>query len=216
MNKKMILYCTLTCSLLQANSHEPIHSHENPPITVSAIIDGTPFGINGYEIKKMIYMIREVEKLVYGVLDPHTKIRKGKYLFGDRIHCIATLAEFEQEQYPFLSASEKKEFKALLHSVIEDFIHISMPFVEQARGVKSVTLGFIKEWSEKHEREESPLLYWAREKDGHEFDTFRQKTTSFEHLHVFCQDLVSFMSDLIQSCPRGWQQFLDLQKKAKK
>jgi len=196
-------------------NNEPIHTHKKPPINVPSIVDGTPFGINGAEIKKLIFIIREVEKLVYGVANPVTKLRRGMYLFMDEPFSIATFAEYELENAP-LPPKVAREVQVLFKTVIEDFIKIAAPFIEQAHGVKAITLGFMKEWAEKHDRESSSLLDWAREKDGHEFDTFRRETNTFKKLYRFCQDLVSFLSDLIQSCPRGWQQFLVLQKKVKK
>lgn len=197
-----------------SRDQEPIHQHNSTPIQVPSIVDGTPFGINGHEIKKMIYIIREVEKLCFGIQDPTNKVRKGQYTFQGMPHCVASLAEYELEQ-ELLTPAIKQELKTLLKTAIDDFIKIATPFVEQARGVKAVTLNFMKEWAEKHDRENSSILNWAKEKDGHEFDTFRQEVTSFEKLYNFCQDLISFTSDLIQSCPRGWQQFLELQKKKK-
>jgi len=195
------------------NQEQPVHQHSSTPITVPSIVDGTRLGINGHEIRKLIFIMREVEKLMYGVVvDTATKVKRGQYLFKDMHHCIASLAELEIENLE-LSPAERTEFKRLLNTVIDDFIRIATPFVEQARGVKSITLGFMKEWAEKHDAESSLLLNWAKEKDGHEFDTFKRDINSFDKLYNFCQDLNSFLSDLIQSCPRAWEQFLALQKK---
>ncbi len=203
----------ISTSTLHAND-APIHLHNSPPINVPSIVDGTPFGINGPQIKKLIYIIREVEKLIYGIADPTTKVRKGKYTFLGQPHSASSLAELELKSPP-MSIKEAQEFKILLNFIIEDFVKIASPFIEQAHGVKAVTLGFMKEWSEKHECENSSLLDWAREKDGHEFDTFRKEVTTCENLYQFCKDLISFLSDLIQSCPRGWKQFLEMQQKNK-
>jgi hypothetical protein len=212
----LVVITVSTQTTLPSNdSHqEPIHHHSSPPINVPSIVDGTPFGINGHEIRKLIFILREVEKLMFGVPDPITKVKIGKYKFQNMHHCVASLAEFEIESH-YIAKEDKQELKLLLKHITDEFIKIATPFIEQARGVKTITLGFMKEWSEKHHRENSLILNWTKEKDGHEFDSFRRDIDSFENLYQFCQDLTGFLSDLIQSCPRAWQQFLELQKKKK-
>ncbi len=201
-----ILFHPLDSNLPQVE----VHQHKEPPIKVPSLVDGTPFGINGNEIRKLIFIIREVEKMLHGTPDPATKERRGDYFFASEHHSVASLTNLE------LNTTDhkiSKDLNVLLLDVIEDFIKIAQPFMDQARGAKPVTLQFMEEWAEKHNKKDSTLLNWAKEKEGQEFDILRQDTTSFIKLEQFCIDLVSFLSDLIQSCPRGWQQFLELQKK---
>lgn len=182
------------------------------PIKVPAIFDGTPPGINGYEITKLIYIIKQVENLLYGVIDTETKERVGKYIIEDIHYCVHTLAAFERNVHN--TEYERQKLRELLPAVKEDFMKVALPFVEQARGVKAITLRFLEEWALKHNRQNSYLLHWSKEEDGKEVEAFYHNVTNFTQLEEFCLDLISFTSDLIQSCPRGWQQFLELQKKS--
>jgi hypothetical protein len=190
-----------------------LHQHKEPPIKVPALIDGTPFGINGNEIRKLIYIIREIEKMLHGIPDPKTKVRQGRYIFANEHHSVCSLVHVEHET---TDAQTLKAIMPLLDTIIADLIKITQPFIDQARGVKQVTLQFMEEWGEKHHKKDSLLLSWGKEKEGKEFETFKSEVTTFAQFEDFCIDLISFLSDLIQSCPRGWQQFLELQKKQNK
>jgi len=192
---------------------EELHLHKEPPIKVPALVDGTPFGINGNEIRKLIFIVREVEKMLHGIPNPETKERQGRYVFADEYLSVANIAQIERET---ADAQTKKAISPLLKQVVDDLIKITQPFVEQARGVKQVTLQFMEQWAEHHHKKDSFLLSWGSEKEGKEFETFKTEITSFHQFEDFCVDLISFLSDLIQSCPRGWQQFIELQKKQTK
>ncbi len=215
--KKMLSLSLITLAIAHGTTinNEPIHHHKNRPINVPPVAEGTPIGINGHEIEKMLYNINSVDKLLYGIPDHATKLRKGQFEFQGEMYSVSTLAEYELE-HPNMTPAMKNELNDLFLVARKAFITIATPFIEQARGTKSVTLGFIREWGEKHHRESSGLFDWAKEKDGHEFETFKREIKTFQQLYVFCQDLVSFLSDLIQSCPRAWEQYMELRETKKR
>ncbi|MEX0940125.1 MAG: hypothetical protein WDZ41_02100 [Candidatus Babeliales bacterium] len=182
------------------------------PIKVPDGIDGNRLGINGHEIRNLMYIRKKVQDQLHGTLDPVTKERTGIYIFQGQYHSIASLTQFEKNN-PHMTTAVRVQLYSLLEIIKADFVKIADPFVKQAYGVKGITLKFMEQWSTLHNRENSYLLVWGKEKDGHEFETFNRETTTFVHLNDFCTDLISFISDLIQSCPRAWKQFLELQRK---
>lgn len=203
----------LLCVLVAQTSCIATDAHKIHPISVPSFIDGAPFGINGHEIEKLLYILKQVEKLHHGVLNKSVNERVGKYTFRGSRHTVSQLAEIERAG---VSQQEVPEMRALLHTAKEDFMRVALPFVEQARGVKAITLKFIEEWAHKHHRLPSYLLDWSKEEDGHELEAFTSNVQSFRQLEEFCVDLMSFIADLVRSCERGWGQYQEIKKSRKK
>ena len=219
MNIKRIVFISIVL-LCYAIIPSTITHTENPtekkyPLKIPSIVDGTPFGINGYEIKKMIFIMKEIEKIIHGTLNPSTKQRKGKYSLREHFYTIEELIAIEKNIHTFDKHMEL-ELEQVLNQAQEDFIKINEPYLEQAQSGKLVTLKLMDEWAINHNRKESYILDWAKEEPGHEFDSFRKNALSLDTFYLFCNDLISFLSDLILSCPRGWQQFIELQEKKSK
>jgi hypothetical protein len=184
------------------------------PLNVPPFLDGTRHGINGHEIKRLVYFGRLTEGFLNRTPDPATKMRNEKYVFQNEQHTILSLVEYERS-HPNLSPAIRQELRELLETAKEEFIKLSGPFIEQARGVKMITLEFMKQWADRHNKEQSLLLDWGKQKEGAEFEVLRREVTTFQRLYEFCQDLLSFIQDLIKSCPRAWEQFLGMQAEAK-
>lgn len=182
-------------------------------INMPAGLDGNKkLGYSGHTVKQTLYIRKQIQKLLHGLVDRNTGTTKGVYYFNGQYHSVATLAKFELE-HKNLSDNLKKELADLLEVAKNDFIKIAEPFVAQARGAKMITIRFIEEWAHYYNKKDCALLHWSKAKDGHEFDTFRTQTTSFVLLAEFCEDLLSFLADLVKSCPRAWEQFEELMKK---
>lgn len=209
MNYKKLLICVLALQVYCVAGEQ----HKGHPISVPHFIDGAPFGINGHEIEKLLYIIKQVEKLLHGIVNKSVDGRVGKYTFRNSLHTVAQLAEAERAG---LNQQETQEIRALLYTAKDDFMRVALPFVEQARGVKAITLKFIEEWARKHNRMHSYLLDWSKEQDGHELEAFNGNVQSFRQLEEFCVDLMSFIADLVRSCERGWEQYQELKKSRKK
>jgi hypothetical protein len=203
----LLFFFSYVSALSDTSNEENIY-----PITVPSIVDGTPFGVNGHELKKMLYILKKIEDLLKGNIDPATKERAGKYLFQGKFLSIKQLVNVEKNINSF-DKNSRDEFYRVFEQAREDFIKINEPYLDQVQAGKLITLKFMEEWATKHDREDTYLLAWAKEKPTHEFESFRQKIITFELLDTFCNDLISFISDLIRSCPRAWQQFIELQQK---
>jgi hypothetical protein len=138
--------------------------------------------------------------------------RKGKYLFGGKWHSIESLARIEQE----LVGSNRKEdaekllaLEELLTHAKADFIVQSAEFIESGRGAKNIMVVLIQEYCQKRNHLDSPLLEWARTKEGQESTMFERHITNFNLYCYFLTDLVTFLADLTHSCPKAELQFKD-------
>ena len=47
------------------------------------------------------------------------------------------------------------------------------------------------------------LLLWAEHKKGEEIFHFKKNMTDFRSVNVFCEDLLTFFTDMINSCPKA-------------
>lgn len=178
------------------------------PINVPHAIDGRlaeGFCIDGHQIHNMLYIVKEVQARHLGDTSG-THHRTGHYECEGNKYSIHDLALLEAQ------GALTPALKAMLPVVIDDLLAVAEPFIEQGRNVKAMTLQFLNEWAAHHHREQSFLLHWSSQEDGKEIEIFKQEVTSFAQLHEFCRDLVSFLSDLIKSCPHALEQFKAMKK----
>jgi hypothetical protein len=138
--------------------------------------------------------------------------RKGKYWFGGKWHSIESLSRVEHE----LMASNRAEdaqklsmLEELLTLAKADFIVQSAEFIESGRGAKNVMVVLIQEYCQKRNHLDSPLLEWAKTKEGQESTMFEHHIANFNMYCYFLTDLVTFLADLTHSCPKAEQQFKD-------
>ncbi len=99
--------------------------------------------------------------------------------------------------------------------VKEDVLKILQPFSKKMTGAKKFLFKLVEEFCQKRNRPKSFLLQWSTIADGQEFVIFNKTMTSCKVLDEFSTDLTHFLKDVIDSCPRGWQQFLELSKPKK-
>jgi hypothetical protein len=59
------------------------------------------------------------------------------------------------------------------------------------------------------------MLRWADTPFGEEEASFEKNMKNFTELHRFVNELLNFMSDMIESCPKGYSQYLEIIKKQK-
>lgn len=90
------------------------------------------------------------------------------------------------------------------------------PFVESARGTKTQMVVLIEEYCHNRNRQDSLLRAWADADEGEEQAVFHDQVTNFKELDLFATDLIGFLKDLIESCPKGKKLFLAFIKNLKK
>lgn len=275
------------------------------------MLDGVPFALDGTNIGNMKYIKIELMKLQYGIENPKTKKKEGKYLYNNQFCSIHTLAMYEKEfesgleqhkkelerKYITRSSHYHAELDALetnlknklheellkgqehikqtvvdesthefeegklkiavleqinqereqqrnlitrkhisnpsaydrdLHAILQehqnnleplqkileqakvDFLKITHPFMEQAHGVKWALAYLIEESCIKRGRWDSFLLKWGGAKETEEIELFNNYMNTCMRLDTFCSDLSNFITDIINSCPKGREQYLAL------
>jgi hypothetical protein len=138
--------------------------------------------------------------------------RKGKYLLCGKWHSVESLARIEQELMASNRAEDNEKnlaLQELLTHAKADFIVQSTEFIESGRGAKNIMVVLIQEYCQKRNHNDSPLLEWARTKEGQESTMFEHYITNFGLYRYFLSDLVTFLADLIYSCPKAEMQFKD-------
>lgn len=195
----------------------PSEKHITLESSVIKIADGT--FINADRIEFIRKFCRKLRAFLFGDQLPNNQ-RKGKYLFYGKWHGIESLAHIEGELHTALRQetdnSKKIEIQDCLAALQEllthakaDFIVQSSEFIESGRGAKNITVILIQEDCQKRNIPDSLLLDWAKTKEGQESTMFERQITSFDKYHHFLVDLVTFLSDLVHSCPKAETQFKD-------
>lgn len=103
-----------------------------------------------------------------------------------------------------------KPLKECLKVAKADFNRVTAPFMDRARGTKALMFKLIEESCQRRGRYDSFLLEWGEEEEGSEMIAFEQNMNSCQRLDRFCADLTNFMEDIINSCPKGMEQFREL------
>jgi hypothetical protein len=187
----------------------------NPVIT--GLIDGQPFGLHGELIGAIYKIVRDVQAMQLG---RHTQEgRQGLFTFEGKLHTIKTLAGTELSIVRELEHADPKRRTELLaqQAVLQktlkeakqDFSRIVAPFLAHARGAKEPMFMLISESCTKRGRVNSLLFNWAKSSDD-EMGAFDKAVASFVLFDEFCTDLINFLGDLVQSCPKARAQFEQL------
>lgn len=117
----------------------------------------------------------------------------------------AQVLKAEQELY-------RKELEPIFIMAKEDVLKVLTPFSKKISGAKKFLYKLVEEFSQKRHKPKSFLLNWSTIPDGHEFVIFNKTMVNCKILDEFATDLTLFLKDVIESCPKGWQQFLELSK----
>lgn len=179
--------------------------------------DGIPGILDGRTIGKLLSILNNVDQILYGTRSAHTRSRLGTYGFNGEKYSIEELSKLEEE-LSCQNTPEAQKDLALMHGLLDqikkDFLDIMSPFIAQARASKQTTIKIVDEWLKLHKRSESFLRTLIRQPETKEIPVFNQEINSFKKLETFCLDLISFLEDLIKSCPVGFKQYNDLVKQA--
>jgi hypothetical protein len=188
-----------------------IYSIENITLESSVIklADGTL--INADKIEFIRKFRRTLLSFLLGEQLPNGQ-RKGTYWFDGKWHSVESLARIEQELAPSNRKADADKLLALGELLIHakaDFIVQSNEFIESGRGAKNIMIILIQEYCQKRNHNDSPLLDWARTKEGQESTMFEHHITNFGLYCYFLTDLATFLADLVHSCPKAEMQFKD-------
>jgi hypothetical protein len=186
---------------------------------VLKLVDGTFF--NADTIEQMRNFQRLILALILGDQTPDGS-RVGRYEYKGKKYGIHALALIEQQMNQSSSAEspemveDAQQLLVTLQEAKNDFIKLSEEFKSMAQGAKQTMVKLIEESCSKHGRLDSVFLILVRAKDDNETTTFDMHVVSLTLLESVCIDLLNFLNDLINSCPKANMQFkLRLEKWAK-
>lgn len=167
---------------------------------IKRFIDGFSFGIDGNMFALMLKIRRDLKQIMFG-----NKESVGHYSYGNKIHTLEQLIPLAKR-----NSKKSKEFNYILHTVKQDLdIHLTQ-YAQLAKGVKKYMLIFINESCQKHGRKSSILQNWAKVREGYESAQLQRDLTDLATCLQFCTDLVNFLEDMCDSCPKAQEQFKTL------
>lgn len=201
--------CILASSLCYSkNNTEQTAQHATKAITINTgvvlelnslrMFEGKSFGITKELIRAMLVIRTQILHMLHGIAKDGN--REGLYTFNDRSYTVMQLADLE--------AHNKIDTTWIKH-VKQEFTKQIQPFLDLGRGFKPQMLMFISESLRLHRRDftKSILLKWAESDD--DMQAFKVYVNTFHDLSEFLHELLNFLDDLISSCPKAKQQFID-------
>lgn len=191
----------LSCTLLVGSSKGPITGNIILSSPLLSTFDGKSFAVGPEKIHAKLIMRTQILQMLYGVAKDGK--RQGFYAFKGDLYTI--------EQLHKLTFNDANEEKALLEHVKADFEIRIQPFIEMGRNFKPQMLIFIGESLRLHKRNHPSniLLRWAETDGNNDMEAFYSYVNSFKDLSEFLYDLLNFLDDMISSCPKARQQFID-------
>lgn len=132
-----------------------------------------------------------------------------QYRHNNQLYSIMDLAKIETTIYKNnLNNSQidelKKELQITLNYMHADFFDIVEKFIINLKNTKALMIVLAEEFCELRGLQNSYLLRWSQLKStDDEKHIFRRDITSIKELTVFCKDLVKFLSDFANSCPKA-------------
>ncbi len=200
MFKKNILILLLLSATSFLHSAPETNSHLlvflNPYIHS---LDGVSFMIDGVAIRNILGVIKEIMYIKNGkVVD--TKII-GAYALDNERLSVKQLAELEQQN------PHDPRLAAILKKAKHDFIESNKHFIKNIEPVKKLIISLMQEFCERRNKQNSIILNWAQAKSGSEPEVFNRSVQNFATFDLFLSDLVLFLKDLVNSCPKAREQY---------
>lgn len=161
-------------------------------------IDGSSIGITEHHIHAKLVIRTQILHMLHGASKDGK--REGLYTFNNIKYTVTQLVELE---------ADNKLDPSWIKTVKQEFAKQIQPFLDLGRGFKPQMLIFISESLRLHHRDlrNSVLLKWAESDD--DMQAFNAHVHTFKDLAEFLYELLNFLDDLISSCPKAKQRFLD-------
>jgi hypothetical protein len=206
------IICVLTIALLWSGV---IKASAETEIILTAevlhLFDGTSIGVNANVIELIGLVRREINNMLIGEKDADNN-RHGRYELDGRMLTVEQLVLLEKD----LRYAHHAGLAACLRKVKDDLKKTVTPFMDSARASKRQMLVLVEEDCDKRNNKDCLLLRWAEAPEGDEISMFDDQISSFAILARFCNDLLNFLGDLVRSCPKGREQFVQRVEKCKK
>ncbi len=175
-----------------------------------SIIDGASWGINEYVIANIQHIGAAIKKLQVGSKDPQEEKAVGNYSYNNKKYTLLELVELEK-------SGSKEEVDLLRKALVEvtrnSISDITEPFMKNANDIKEYMVQLIDDSCTKRDRRDSELLSWAQQKKGSELLYFQEHLNTFSAINIFCNDLLTFLTDLVRSCPKAFAKYQEVRRK---
>jgi len=165
-------------------------------------LKGILFNKESFPFNGKLFSVRELTKLEVAI---EKRYHENKQELSGR-----ALKKFEKEYQ-----KTKKELRKALSIAQDELIEITTPFIERIRNVKEHMLLLIEESCLLRGRMDSFILEWGNTTEGGEVEAFKGRIVTFQRLDMFCLDLINFLEDLINNCPKAWKQFTEMMAEAR-
>jgi hypothetical protein len=194
----LMLFLLQTTNLLHSG-HEH-HNHLlvflNPYIHS---LDGVNFMIDGVAIRNILGVMKEIMYIKNGItVDDKTT---GAYVLGNERLSVQQLAELEKHH------ANDPRLAAVLKKAKHDFIESNKHFIKNIEPIKKLIISLMQEFCERRNKPNSIILDWAQAKSGTEPELFNRSIQNFTNFDLFLNDLILFLKDLVNSCPRAREQY---------
>jgi hypothetical protein len=206
---------------LHADTHEAHTKKPSRIILTSKVlkyIDGVKGAMDEYQIRNVMYIGRELNKMQFGIPDKKKpSVRIGMFSHKGRTYTIKDMARLEREylkQHPHENPMDNKDLKELFERASIQLRDTVKPYLQDARRFKRFTIELIREYCEKTKNPRSHLLNWEKGNDEHEL--FLKYIKTHKDLNDFCTELSDFMAAMIYSCPKGFGKYLTWKKQQMK
>lgn len=204
-----------TCS---AEKHEPVHFNS----FYINFIDGTPYidigSIFGFAQRILLIIqggsletIKQVQK-EFNLNFPHpledyvdAKGKVGMIWFKDNYYSLKELRDYEKTH------AHDQDFTQALHYAETHFEKFSEDYVTEIESAKGIMIQIIEQWSKLRHKPSTMLLDWSKI-DSFERDALYGTMTTFEVFDTFLVDLLLFLKDLVQNCPKSYQSYKEQMK----
>jgi len=194
-------------------------SINNAPILLQSKLLKTVDGrfINATIIEIMRKFQRKVLDIMIGDQDQTGK-RIGRYQLDGVRYGAYSLTRHEEQFKKAQDASDVRvqDLQRLLRESKRDFMAIAGEFRVVVRGSKSIVAALVEESCTRRGRPGSLLCVWAKTKEADEDVLFDSHVKTFGEFTLFCSDLLNFLNDLVNSCPRANALFVERVERWKK
>ncbi len=179
---------------------------------IIAALDGLPGMFDGKTIGMIGGNARQFRMMRGTRVDEKGVPYPGPYELRGRKYGTQNLAKLEHEHAA--DAELQVELQKLLGGAKTDFTEWNRPFMTQIQGIKDKILELMHDSCRQRQipTKDSFLLKWANTREGDEEIEFRRDINSFNDLDRLLEELCNFMFDLINSCPKGFAQYVELEK----
>lgn len=132
--------------------------------------------------------------------------RIGLIWYQGRYHTVKDMIEIERSG----TANPDELNDALMHAATH-FDQFSKDYVQDIQTAKNYMVKLIDQWATLRNRPDTILRDWSKQEGG-ERDSIYNTMTSFTRFGIFVDDLLLFLRDLSENCPKSYKAYRESMK----